>query len=225
MSDVATVSLELRSDTALAGLRRRSGIVDIDVVHDDDGLVYIPGRRLKGLLRDAWRQMSPHFPELEGSALALFGGPGETGWEAEGRDFSDAVLPDDVASWLRWAVRRSSPDPAPLSPVQVLDGLTVVRHTTARDRALGGAPADGSLRAVRLVRRGLRFESTVLLGRGVERDRSARVLAMAASNLRELGLGRSRGRGWVTATMSAEANDGQSHDTRWWVNQCREPSR
>lgn len=80
--------------------------VDLTVIRDRYGLPFIPGRTLKGLLRDA----AENFMELSGAdnydswekfIKDIFGKGGEkTGGSATKCYFSNAELPDDIKSYL-----------------------------------------------------------------------------------------------------------------------------
>lgn len=109
-----------------------------------DGLPRLPGRTLKGLLRDAlWRAECWSWPETPtGITTALFGTP--TDAERASKPgllrVSDAVLPDHLAGYL-----GGTEDGRKLTP-----GLYREHFSTAIDPA-GGVAKGRSLRGMRVV--------------------------------------------------------------------------
>jgi len=208
--------IELRTDAA-PGTGAGGPDVDRDVPCDDFGVPYLPGRRLKGLLREACQEV------IDALALAglgawseghtcgveeLFGTP-----EQEGRvTVGDARLAgeagdegyDILARWLAW---DASQEQRAITPETILRHLTTVRTQTAID-ARTGAALHGALRSTRLVRRGLRFASPLAL-RGLRPDSeesTRRMLALAAGALRHLGASRNRGAGVVRCQLWDDAD-------------------
>lgn len=205
------VRIELRTDAA-PGTGTGGPDVDREVPCDDFGLPYLPGRRLKGLLREACQEV------LEALALAglgawsdghlcgveeLFGTPEREGWVGVGdARLAGAVGGEDYATlarWLEWAAAQGSPG---ITSESVLRRFTAVRTQTAIDTETGAAQ-HGALRSTRLVRRGLQFHSPLVLRAPSHEaeERARRTLALAASALRRLGTGRNRGVGVVRCRL------------------------
>ncbi len=203
--------LELLSDAA-PGSGAGGPLVDREVVTDEHGLPVIPGRRLKGLLREACQEVHEAFAlagrqrwrdETLCSVDSLFGTPLQTGWVqigdarlaglGEGSSCADAAR---LAEWLTWA--GSGNQQGWFRGPALLERFTVIRSQTAINPSTGAARA-GALRNTRLLRRGLRFAGPVaLLGADAEsRERTQRTLALAAAALRRLGSARHRGPGRV----------------------------
>lgn len=195
-----TLTVELLSDTTFATGVRGSGAVDVEVDHDDLGLPRLGGKALRGLLRDAWMSMQPHFPDLRPAAHRVLG-PTRSLDETGILRVGDATLDPEILPWVRWAVGRAN---APLAPSEVLEALTDVRSQTAEDRATG-APAETTLRTVRVVLRGHPFAAP-LSWVGVPTGDDLACLAMVVRGVRHLGLGRNRGRGHVRLSLDGDAD-------------------
>ncbi len=194
--------LELRSDTTFSRGDGTAGEVDAEVVHDEFGCPFVPGRTVKGLLRDAWLQMSPAFPADARHAGEVLGESGDLIPGGAGRlRIDDARLPASVRGWLVHAVTRRS---HPVEPGAVLRALTAVRKQTARDRRTGG-PRENTLRSLRTVLRETGFRST-LTPSEFSSDHW-RVLAWMCLNVRHAGAGRNRGLGHVRLALMDGASD------------------
>ncbi len=195
------IRLTLLSDTTFSRGDGTAGEVDIEVVHDDLGLPYVPGRRIKGLLLEAWLTMAAAFPGDAPAARELFGEPRATTSDSGLLMISRAELPAELRSWVEFAVRRRD---NPVNPGDVLRGFTDVRRQSARDRRTG-APAEGTLRASRAAIRGLTFVT------GFEthgwKETHWRVLARTCLGVRHAGLGRNRGRGHLLLSIWDSGQD------------------
>jgi hypothetical protein len=198
-----TLVVELLSDTTFARWEGTAGVVDVEIDHDELGLPVVRGKRLHGLLRDAWLSMRPHFPELEEAACRVLGEQADRDEQSILR-IGDGLLPEEVRAWVRYAVGRER---NPLRPEQVLTTLTDIRRQTAVSRA-SGAPEETTLRSSRVVLRGMCFTSP-LLWLSAPGDGEVRCLALCALALRHGGWQRNRGRGFLRVTL-----DGQPDTTR-----------
>jgi CRISPR-associated protein Csx10 len=154
--------------------------VDRDVVFGPEGLPWLPARRLKGLLRGAYRELIETEVELGlPPAAELFG---ETGREEAGllrlgnARFCDA---DELEPWLAWLSTRYS---GAILPEDVIARYSEIRRQTAIDPRSGAALQD-TLRATRVLRSGLVFHAPVAAIPAPVKD----ALALAAANLQLMG--------------------------------------
>jgi CRISPR/Cas system CSM-associated protein Csm3 (group 7 of RAMP superfamily) len=139
------LKVALRSYWHTGGGRGGGSVVDSVVHRDAFGLPVLPGRHLKGLLREALEQASTFgwsgYAEV---ATQLFGSRSEANggsWISPGcLRVSDAVLPSDVSEWLRHTSNRQTHLPR------------LFRHlySTAVDTETGTAK-ERSLRGVEVV--------------------------------------------------------------------------
>lgn len=188
--------IELKSPLCAGSGVGRAGYVDRDIVFDSAGLPYIPGRRLKGLLRDSYLQvlqtpLKDGLPRVE----ELFGEAGKTGDLAGGITITDAHLPDAdrLRVWLLEVYRKL---PQTLQREDVIAEFTEIRRQTAMSRHTG-VPEENTLRATRYIRAGLRFTSTI--GGSAANHRKA--LEYAGQALQFMGSSRTRGPGWVECSF------------------------
>jgi len=199
MSGPRYLTVDLLSDTTFSSGEGMPGVVDMDVTTTREGLPFVRGKTLHGLLREAWLGLRPAFRELEQAAARVLGDEGDRD-EGSILRLGDGHLDDETAAWARYAVGR---DRFPLHPEDVLRTLTDVRSQTARSRETGGAPEEGTLRASRVVLRGTRFHAPLTFLREPDAD-ELRCLALSALATRHGGLARNRGRGLLRCLLDGD---------------------
>jgi CRISPR/Cas system CSM-associated protein Csm3 (group 7 of RAMP superfamily) len=172
------------------------GGVDIDVHHDDDGLPGLRRSTLNARLGEVCLEFLPAYPDLADAAARLFG-RADVHEDIRVLSVRDAWLPARVARILRSAVTDRR-----ITRYEALDAVTAVITTTAIDAT--GAPRDGSRRDIRAVRPGVTFVAE-LRWLAEPTDTDLTCLARAVLGLHQIGLGGSRGRGLVTATLDGDA--------------------
>ncbi|NLI82932.1 MAG: RAMP superfamily protein [Deltaproteobacteria bacterium] len=198
MSPVGFIEIELLSDAAFSRGEGTAGVVDIEVEHDDLGLPFLGGKTIRGLLRDSWLSMRGCFPELDEAGERVFG-PEADVEERSILRIGDAVVDEETRRWIEAAEKRQN---NPLTPVEVLEALTDIRRQTSEERRTG-APAETTLRSVRVVIRGLKLRAPLYWFREPT-EADIRVLALAVLATRHAGLGRSRGRGHICMSLGGD---------------------
>jgi hypothetical protein len=192
--------IELLADSTFSRGEGTAGAVDTEVEHDENGLPFIGGKTVRGLLRDAWLSMCDCFPDLQTAADRVLGRSRSLDETCRLR-FGDALLSEPVCRPVRAAVERTE---KPLSPETILAAFTDIRYQTAEDRDTG-APATTTLRSSRVVLRGFSFESSLTWLDGYEPvPDDLRLLALCALATRHGGLLRNRGRGHVRVTLDGD---------------------
>lgn len=191
--------VKLLSDTTISSGRGAAGDVDIDIQLERGCLPVLGGKMLHGLLRAAWLQMGPLFPELQPAAVRVFGLRANFGTPAL-LCVGDARLQADARSYI--LAKLASQLDASSVQIAIRDVLTSVRCQTSEDERTG-APKDVTLRRSRLAVRGL--ELTAPLGwLGAPGQEELRCFALAVLATRHIGLSRRRGRGLVEATLNGD---------------------
>jgi len=198
MNGSQVIQVELLSDAAFSRGDGTAGVVDVEVEHDELGLPFLGGKTLRGLLLDSWLSMQHCFPELSESARRVFG------IEADFEEccilrIGDAVVDSETRKWIEAAEFRSEQR---ISPMNVLEALTDIRKQTSEERSTG-APAETTLRSVRVVIRDLKLQST-LCWLNEPTDADLRCLSLALLATRHAGLGRNRGRGNIRLTLNVD---------------------
>lgn len=187
-----------------------AGYIDREIEHDRFGFPFLRGRTLKGLLAESaenvvfalekqgkigWR----HVKE------SLFGKPGRGGVEQGLLQVGDATLPESLRQLIISEQNKRNPD---YSREKVLETFTGIRRQTAVNP--DGGSDTGSLRAMRVVLKGVVLHATLTFALGFQRiddeQKNERLALLAATvlDLRRAGTGRNRGRGWLQADLENE---------------------
>lgn len=185
MSLYATLTVSITSYWH-AGTGRGTGLHVDALTHTDRfGLPCLPGRTLKGMLRDAV-QRAEHWGHLAtGTEQDLFGSRNTDSNRLESQagklSVSDAVLPENLRAWL------GRPEQA-----QLREGLFRTLSTTAVARETGVAE-DKSLRSIQ-VAVPLELSASLTLAAGMDPERLS-ALIHALPLIQAVGASRSRGFG------------------------------
>lgn len=187
-----------------------AGMIDSDVVFDEFGLPYIPGRRLRGLLRESAYDVlgaSSSFldkfaaPLHETDIPDLFGYRGDE--KAAPLVVENAYLENyrEMQRWLKWAKRHF---PEFMSTDSILATFTHLRQQTAIDNE-NGIAKQGSLRTTRVLHRGMKFVAELAIEAGESKYET--LLALATQVTRNLGGKRNRGLGQVQCRLLRGTQD------------------
>ena len=207
------LQITLRSPLTSAAGEGRVGLVDRDVAFDNLGLPILPGRRLKGLWREAYRDVAEAWALCGQPAISvdrIFGEAGQKpGAGAACLHVANAEL-HDAATLRPWLTYLQHPDKPKLHPDDVVQHFAAVRAQTAIDRRTGAARGD-TLRFTRTLRAGLVFWASV---RFVQSPETALLdaLALGAASLQRMGTARTRGLGQVCCRLLALDAGRQTHD-------------
>lgn len=209
-----TLRFELLSAATFGRGEGLAGLVDQEVEHDDYGLPYLRGRALRGLLAEEMEGLLAVLPSADGRWQAsrdrLLGVTGRLIDESGILHIGDACLPEN----LRRLLVHSLADQKKLTRLDILGTLTAIRRQTAMTER--GAPESASLRALRVVLRGVTFESALQFASSPSTSDLALLTATVLA-WRRAGSGRNRGRGRLRAWLEDEAWTKQHFD-----NFCRE---
>lgn len=196
--------VELLSDTTFGRGDGITGYVDQEIEYDaETGLPFIRGRTIKGLLVEECANIFYALPENQQKALSdaahyLFGSPGSDLKSQAGMHIGAARLPAELHQAVLYAVNEED-----LQPAEVLSTLTELRRQTAVDDT-SGVPDDGSLRTMRVLRRGVKLQAAVTFDKNLDDDSpELALLAACAAAWRRGGISRNRGRGRLKAYLES----------------------
>ena len=207
--------LEIRLESPLtsAAGEGRVGVVDRDVAFDALGLPILPGRRLKGLWREAYRDVAEAWHQCGQSPIPVeqvFGKSGQVSGDGDARiHVANAELKEasSLKEWLEYLqhdkIRRLHSD-------DVVQHFATVRTQTAIDRGTGSAK-ENTLRLTRTLKSGWVFRARL---RFVEPPDKAlqNALALGAAALQHMGTARTRGIGKVRCRLIVRDANNQERD-------------
>ncbi len=207
------LQITLQSPLTSAAGEGRVGVVDRDVAFDDLGLPILPGRRLKGLWREAYRDVADAWrscSEVPIPAKQIFGESGQKPGAGDACLYVANAELQGASSLRKWLNYLQHPKIQKLHPDDVVQHFATVRAQTAIDRHTGAAKKD-TLRLTRTLKTGLVFRARV---RFFEPPDNAllNALSLGAAALQHMGSARTRGLGKVCCRLLARDENGQCRD-------------
>ncbi len=225
------LEITLQSPLTAGSGERRIGIADREVVFDDLGLPILPGRRLKGLWREAYRDVVEAWHqilstdkscrigwpeayrnvvegwisngELPVSVKSIFGKPGGSPEKGNACFYVANAELQEASSLKEWLQYLQHSDRQwQLQSEDVQQHFATVRAQTAMDRWTGAA-RDDTLRLTRTLRPDLVFHAPVQFSE-TPSDSVLSALALGAAALQHMGVSRSRGLGKVRCRFIRE---------------------
>ena len=220
------LEITLESPLTSADGEGRIGLVDRDVAFDGMGLPILPGRRLKGLWREAYRDVVDAWQQCGQSAIPVEQIFGDTGQSPGSGDaciqIANAELKEAscLKEWLQYLqhhkIRKLHVD-------DVVHHYATVRAQTAIDRETGSAK-ENTLRLTRTLRAGLVFWAPVCFSVASPDPGLKNALALGATALQYMGTARTRGLGKVRCRLLELNQSGLSTDLTPKLNQNVLPS-
>ena len=196
------LEITLQSPLTSSSGEGRVGLVDRDVAYDDLGLPILPGRRLKGLWREAYRDVVDAGKLCDKELMPaedIFGESGKKPDDGKSRiHVGNAELHEPKASslkeWLEYL--QQGGDQSNLHPNDVIQHFANVRAQTAMDRDTGSA-LENTFRLTRTLKAGWVFWAPVHFVIPPD-DALLTGLVLGAAALQHMGTARTRGLGKVS---------------------------
>jgi len=188
------LKLELLSDAVPGSGEGLAGVIDTEIAQDEYGLPYIPGKRIKGILRESAEELQ-YIGEIKSDIKDIFGKEGEK-WGSMFK-ISDGYLENykDLRNFLAYCSMDSELKQI-FNRQAVLDFFTYTRTQTAIERETGIAE-EKSLRTLRVLKKGLEFYFDVHC-----KDEYIEDLKKICKVTRNFGLRRTRGLGEIKLELS-----------------------
>lgn len=220
------LEITLESPLTSADGEGRIGLVDRDVAFNDLGLPILPGRRLKGLWREAYRDVVDAWQQCGQSAMPVEQIFGDTGQSPGSGDaclqIANAEL-KEASSLKEWLQYLQHPKIQKLHADNVVHHYATVRAQTAIDRRTGSAK-ENTLRLTRTLKAGLVFWAPVRFSVASPSSALKNALALGAAALQYMGTARTRGLGKVRCRLLELDQNGQSSNLAPTLNQKGLPS-
>lgn len=199
------LKLELSSPALVGSGEGFGAIIDTDIVFDDTGIPFVPAKRIKGCLLDSAKEVQKMF-ECSGISKSLiqadktFGKPGDK--KPASVYFSNLFIENykENREWLKYFSDSEKYNDI-VSGERILETFTEIRHQTAISPETGAAKK-GSLRAIRVIRKGQIFYGELDIEN--EDNDILETLYLACLNFRSMGTKRNRGFGQVHCVLLDE---------------------
>lgn len=189
------LNITLKSDLCTSSGENYNAAVDMDVVHDEYGLPYIPAKRLKGLIRESALELVEFGLFSKEDHDYLFGLEG----------FKNAAFLLDDAHLEKYEQYtedlKKCKDQVIKHPQRVLNLYTYTRAQTAMTAE--GVAKENSLRAIRVVNNGLKFSAQLEEIKPLTKEQKE-LMEKAISLTKHMGMSRTRGLGMVEMELLPE---------------------
>lgn len=198
------IEIELLSDSCIASGEVYNSSIDSDVCYDSYGLPFIPAKRIRGCLREAALELRDFGMDIK--VEELFG--------EGGNSRAVFVLGSARLKYYDIYVRllRNCHKTEYTHQQTVLDQFTYIRYQTKIEKATGTAE-DTSLRATRVMKKGLTFVADMEIPPEYEKT-----IRLCCQNLRSMGMNRTRGMGEVKVKYSSENRERHQPKHESWMD-------
>ena len=218
------LEIKLLSPLSSAAGEGRVGLVDRDIAFDDFGLPILPSRRLKGLWREAYRDVTDAWQQ-SGEACTpiekIFGDSGGGYGDGDAcMHITNAEL-ENASSLKKWLEYLQHHKIGKLHAEDVVQQYATVRAQTAIDRK-SGAAKENTLRFTRTLKPGYVFRAPVRFT-ATPNTELENALALGAAALQHMGTARTRGLGRIQCRF-LKLDNGSITDLTPKPNQCKLPS-
>lgn len=194
------IEIYLKTPTLLGSGEGVGSIIDTDIIFDDLGLPYFPGKRFKGLLRESAIEIVEMFKYSYKEFFSidnvenLFGKVGDD--KGAIIKFSDLYIPNyyQLREWLNWCYQEFD---KVLSVERIINSFCEIRQHTSVD--VNGVTKDKSLHTLRVLKANINFSGEIYSAELNEKE--FMLLNLACLNLRHVGTKRNRGYGEIDCEL------------------------
>lgn len=185
------LEIKLKSDLCASSGESMGSYIDSDVCYDDNGIPYIPSKRIKGILRESAQEYCDWNEKLKDCIDSIFGIEGERnpgklkidnayikGYETVTEELNE--IPKDYVSKQR-----------------IINAFTYTRYQTAIDENTGTS-LDNSLRTTRVVKQGNVFVANIDIDAD---EKEIKLLENASKLCKHMGMNRTRGYGEISCEL------------------------
>lgn len=209
------IKITLNSDLCVSDGGVYNSLIDTDVCYDKYGFPYIPGKRLKGCLRECAQELNDWGKDIPIEKIF-----GDTGNQAGSLRIGNALL-NKYAAYKK-EVAELLPNNIACRQ-NVVNHFTYIRTQTSLNPETGVAKT-GSLRTFRVVKKGLEFVASVQMDAQME-EAEKKAFADCCSVLKHMGIGRTRGLGEVNVELIEDTSSGLGGKNSFEIKNYPETSR
>lgn len=197
------IRVKLLSDTIFGSGESVPGVVDAEVLHDQNGFPYMKGKTLKGRLREESDMLVRCLPESSelSSVLNAIYGSGEESFKSH-MAFSNLELDWNLRAVIKGLIEDKNID---VDETDVLQAVTSIYTATSINYETSKAEK-GTLRKSRVIKRGLIFYAGLSADWELTEKEEA-FLGAGIAALKHLGVAVTRGRGNVECSLLKDGRD------------------
>lgn len=183
------ILVKLLTETIFGSGYSIPGSVDLEIVYDENGFPFMKAKTFKGNLREEMENVVKVLGRDDRLIKGLLGdeNQGQEVWR--NLKFSDCRLRENIRKTLKYGI-----DSDEIKPFEIKDALTQIRRFTSTE--IDGSVKKGSLRQLRVIKKGLEFEVELSCERKLSEE-ELEILAFSVKSLKHMGTMRTRGKGEV----------------------------
>lgn len=210
------IRINLDTEAIFGSGRSVPGSVDSEIVYDEYGLPYMKAKTFKGNLREEMQEIIGVLGENKKSkeyqvALEELLGRENGGVESwKNIRFSDCQIAKGARQVLAQQVKIGD-----ITAEELKESLTDVRIMTSIDE--DGSSKKGSLRQIRVIKRGLAFDVDMYMEREISQA-ELELMAVALRSLKHIGSMRTRGKGEVSCSLLVKGSKGYEDKTDFYID-------
>lgn len=219
--------IELLSDTCVSSGESIAGIIDTDVVFDKYKIPYIPGKRIKGLFREAAEDLQELGVVNKETVEKVFGISGQI--YNNNVYFGNAKVLNYESFYENVENLNENIHYKELvNKKYIEDYFTYVRTQTSINQETG-ASLKNSLRNIRVIKKGTKFEANIDVDSNMT-EIEKELLSNCAKLIRHMGVSRTRGLGLVKCRIEKDCQEekntqklkSEANEIKYFIK-CKQP--
>lgn len=204
------IRIELKSDTCVSSGESVLGIIDTEVVFDKYGIPIIQGKRIKGLLLEASKDLLDLGLTTQNNIDEVFGKSGSN--EFQNVYFNDATIIGYSNFYENIKKIKNNENYKILANENNLkDYFTYIRTQTKIGK--DGVAETNSLRNIRVIKKGFIFEADIDINQDISQE-SKDLLKKAAKIIRHIGVSRTRGLGEIKCEIIDKTSNNKINNVK-----------
>lgn len=210
------IEMELLTETIFGSGHSIPGTVDLEIVYDNYGFPFMKAKTFKGNLRKVMENSAKILEEAiseEGYVYiikSLLGDENNGVLSWRNLKFSDCRINEKVRNILEQSINKKR-----IIPEEIKNSLTDIRMFNSLEE--DGSSRKGSLRKVRVIKKGLKFYVDIDCERELE-EKELGLLAVSVRMLRHVGTMRTRGKGEVECKFLILENGEYVDKTDYYID-------
>ena len=210
------LQIELKSDLCAGSGESLGSLIDTDICYDEYGFPYIPSKRLKGLIKEAFIEYMDWKKDESLTKIKeeLFGT--EDSRNSGNLRIDNAYL-KNISSIENDIENIEEQYKKYLSKQRIVDLNTDIRYQTAVDEESGVAK-ENSLRSIRVLESGNVFEAVI----ECDKEAEEKILEKCIKLLTHMGNNRTRGLGEVKCSIMDDEKDNKDNENIETLNEEKE---